>query len=127
MRWPWTRVRPEARRRWLLVGVTGLVLSGALVGLGVFLGDAGLGRADQYASVGSLYLGIVGLVVSVFATIVSARQAGGSGSRDGARDAPPPAGPKVAFYGVTHNPVFAEDSEVNITQNFDRREPPASP
>jgi hypothetical protein len=106
----------RARRR-SFIGAGAVALSAALVGLGIFLARTGLGRADQYASVISLYVGILGLVASVIGTVLAVRQAPPerTGSTSTASTGP-------VFHGPTYNPIFADDSEVHIEQTFHQKD-----
>lgn len=52
------------RRRWSIF-LAGMLLAGGLLGLGYFLRRQGLERADQWASVGALFVSILALVLTV--------------------------------------------------------------
>lgn len=62
---------------WVLAVLLGL----ALVGLGVWLGVADLDRADKLASVAGVFVGLVGLVLSVYGVVLARRAVRSSGDR----------------------------------------------
>jgi hypothetical protein len=64
-----------ARLRWWWTAA-GLLVSAVLVGQGVFFARVGLEDADQWASVIGSFVGLIGLVVSVAALVVSLRSTG---------------------------------------------------
>jgi|SRR5829696_2687556 len=69
------------RRVAVLAGLA--ATSAVLVGIGLFLASDTLERADRYASVGSLFVGIVGLALSTLGFVLGGRRRdAGPGSAD---------------------------------------------
>jgi hypothetical protein len=75
----------SGRRLAVLAGAG--VTSAALVGVGVVLASGTLETADRYASVGSLFVGIVGLALTAFG-LISARRPDPEPVRPGSGDHP---------------------------------------
>ncbi|HEY3015383.1 MAG TPA: hypothetical protein VGJ41_09765 [Nocardioides sp.] len=76
-------------RAWLVL----LAVSAVLVAVGIFFASQDLGTADQYASVASFFLALVGVAVAIVARFRS-RQ-GAAGSTEAQPDRPEPKGGTV--------------------------------
>jgi len=92
-----------------------------LVAAGIFFASQGLGAADQYASVASFFLALVGAAVSVVSRLRSR-------ARTPAPAEPPPDAPKRGGWTVTllwrNRYVQAGRDNVNV-MNVDNRVDPA--
>ena len=64
----------------VLAWAGGAVAVAAAVGLGVYFAVAGLDKADKLASVASMFIGLAGLVASVYGMLQARRDAPGSSS-----------------------------------------------
>ncbi|MFJ8747494.1 hypothetical protein ACIRL2_50230 [Embleya sp. NPDC127516] len=88
------------------VGVAALVVAGlGVVGLGVFFAVAGLDDADKLASVIGVFVGLVGLGLSVYGIVLARRSP----------PLPGPAAPGGAAVGSVHN-VFSGGTARDVYQ-----------